>query len=228
MTGEPLPDGLAQAKKMTSPRSSVMTAVTSLEVRWILPGHIDIAVARHFRRYCPELEYRQDDYLLSPGVSDLSVKVRGGRALEVKAYLGSPGVLDVPDRARGRLQSWRKWSQPFQPGHQDGRERPGWQRVAKARRIVRFSLGSNQIMADPEHRPGRCTAELTEVRASGRTWWSLAFEASEPVNLRRDEFQATAVHVLTQTLPDGVLLRADDSKSYAEWLRGLMTSGETG
>jgi hypothetical protein len=187
-----------------------MTAVTSLEVRWILPGTPDIAVARGFSRYCGEIEHRQDDYLLGPGTADVSVKVRGGRALEVKSYLGSPGVLDIPGRACGRLQSWRKWSLPLPPGGLDGSERPGWQRVAKARRIGRFSLGSAEIRA-----------ELTEVRTSGQVWWTLAFEANGPSAPRRDELQVTAVQVLTQTLADGVLLRVDDSRSYAEWLHGL-------
>ena len=38
----------------------------------------------------------------------LSVKVRGGRALEVKVYRGSPGILEVARRARGRMESWLK------------------------------------------------------------------------------------------------------------------------
>ena len=37
---------------------------------------------------------------------------RGG-ALEIKAYRGSPGILEVAGRARGRLESWQKWSFPF-------------------------------------------------------------------------------------------------------------------
>ena len=45
----------------------------------------------------------------------LSVKVRGGGALEVKAYRGSPGILEVAGRARGRLEAWHKWSFPFSP-----------------------------------------------------------------------------------------------------------------
>ena len=63
----------------------------------------------------------------------LSVKVRGGRALEVKVYLGSPGVFDVPGRACGHLQSWQKWSFPFRPDSQDSGERAGWHPVAKMR-----------------------------------------------------------------------------------------------
>ena len=197
----------------TPPESSVTEGVTSLEVRWILPGELDIAVAECFRQLRQETESRQDTYLLSPGMGGLSVKVRGGRALDVKVYLGSPGVLEVPGRARGRLQSWRKWSFPFRPDNQDSSERPGWWPVGKTRRISRFSLGS-----------GTVSAELTEVRARGRAWWSLGFEAIGPVGLLRNELEATAAHVFARALPDGVQLRVDDSRSYAEWLHGQLSA----
>jgi hypothetical protein len=52
-------------------------------------------------------------YLLDPPLPELSVKVRRGRALEVKAYRGSPGILEVAGRARGRMESWQKWSFPL-------------------------------------------------------------------------------------------------------------------
>jgi hypothetical protein len=35
-------------------------------------------------------------------VPRLSVKIRAGRPFEVKAYQGSPGILEVAGRARGR------------------------------------------------------------------------------------------------------------------------------
>jgi hypothetical protein len=213
------------------PASPVTAGVTSLEVRWILPGKLDLAVAERFGRSWPEVESRQDDYLLSPGMRGLSVKARGGRALEVKVYLGSRGVLDVPGRARGRLQSWRKWSFPFGPDSQDSREGPGWRPVAKTRRISRFSLGGGKIWADARAPAGQagCTAELTEVHTSGRAWWSLAFEATGPADLLRDELEATTAHVFALALLDGVQLRMDDSRSYAEWLHGqLSADGEAG
>ena len=61
------------------------------------------------------MESREDTYLLEPRLGGLSVKVRGGGALEVKAYRGCPGMLEVAGRARGRLESWQKWSFPFRP-----------------------------------------------------------------------------------------------------------------
>ena len=87
-------------------------AVRSLEVRWIFPGQLEGAVVGWFGRFPARTEAREDTYLLDPRLPGLSVKVRGGRALEVKAYRGSPGILQA-GRARGRMQFWQKWSFPF-------------------------------------------------------------------------------------------------------------------
>jgi hypothetical protein len=90
------------------PENPVAEGVRSLEVRWIFPGQLESAVARWFGRFPAETESRQDTYLLDPPLRGLSVKIRGGRALEVKAYRGSPGILEVAGRARGRMESWQK------------------------------------------------------------------------------------------------------------------------
>jgi hypothetical protein len=85
--------------------NQVTEGVPSLEVRWIFPGQAGTAVARWFGRFPAEVEAREDAYLVHPQLRGLSVKVRGGRALEVKVYRGSPGILQVAGRARGRLES---------------------------------------------------------------------------------------------------------------------------
>ena len=90
--------------------SQLTEGARSLEVRWIFPGHMGRAVAGWFGRFPAELESREDNYLLDPRWRGLSVKVRGGCRLEVKMYRGSPGILDVAGRARGRMESWQKWS----------------------------------------------------------------------------------------------------------------------
>jgi hypothetical protein len=90
------------------PDSPVIEAVRSLEVRWIFPGQLDAAVAGWFGRFPAGVESREDIYLLDPRLPGLSVKVRGGGALEVKVYRGSPGILEVGARARGRLEFWQK------------------------------------------------------------------------------------------------------------------------
>ena len=92
------------------PENPVIEAVPSLEVRWIFAGQLETAVAGWFGRFPAAVESREDTYLLNPQLPGLSVKIRAGGALEVKVYRGSPGILEVAGRARGRLESWQKWS----------------------------------------------------------------------------------------------------------------------
>jgi hypothetical protein len=92
------------------PGYPVTEGVFSLEVRWILPGPLDLAVAQWFAAFPSEAESREDAYLLDPDMAGLSVKVRASRAREVKVFGGSPGILEPGGRVRGRLQYWRKWS----------------------------------------------------------------------------------------------------------------------
>jgi hypothetical protein len=204
-----------------SPEGPVIEGLHSLEVRWILPGRLETAMAGWFARFPARMESRQDIYLLDPPLPGLSVKLRGGGALEVKLYQGSPGVLQVAGRAYGRLESWQKWSFPSDPPGQGSGGAAGWRPVGKRRRISRFSRASEGARARvPESGDqSRCEVELTEVRARGEAWWTLGFEATGPVSLLRGELEATAALVLAQALPAGVELGVDDSGSYAEWLR---------
>jgi len=202
------------------PESPVTEAVRSLEVRWIFPGQLEAAVAGWFGRFPAETETREDTYLIDPRLRGLSVKVRGGGALEVKVYRGSPGILEVAGRARGRLQSWQKWSFPFSPPRQDSGDPAGWRPVRKRRRISRFSGVRGPVVA-PAPGPGlepRCEVELTEVRTRGQDWWTLGFEATGPGDLLRSALEATAALVFAQALPGGVEPGPDESRSYAEWL----------
>ena len=202
------------------PQNPVTEGVRSLEVRWIFPGQLDTAVAGWFGRFPAATESREDTYLLDPQLPGLSVKVRGGRALEVKVYRGSPGIIEVAGRARGRLESWEKWSFPCSPPSGDSAGPAGWRPVRKRRRISRFSLASEPIVARPPGLGGepRCEVELTEVRTAGQDWWTLGFEATGPADLLRSELQATAALVFAQAVPGGVEPGPDESRSYAEWL----------
>ena len=113
------------------PESPVTEAVRSLEVRWIFPGQMEAAVAGWFGRFPAGTESREDTYLLDPQLPGLSVKVRGGGALEVKAYGGSPGILEVAGRARGRMESWQKWSFPLSPLRPGSGDPAGWRPVPR-------------------------------------------------------------------------------------------------
>lgn len=192
----------------------------SLEVRWILPGCLEPAVAGWFGRFPAEMAAREDAYFPDPQLGGLSVKVRGGAALEVKMYRGSPGILHIPGRARGRIESWRKWSFPLTPRARDGGGPAGWSVIRKRRRVARFSLASGRAVAgipDLAREPG-CAAELTEIRADGQAWWSLGFEATGPASLLRSALQATAVQMFAQAPPGHIDLGMSCCQSYAHWL----------
>src|SRR5262245_20236717 len=213
----------AERRVMTAalPEDQETGGVRSLEVRWILRGELAGVVARWFARFPAETAALEDAYLLDPHLPGLSVKVREGRALEVKAYRGSPGLLGVAGRARGRLESWQKWSFPHGPASLGGADPAGWRPVSKRRRISRFSLtggpagaGGRGAGAGPGGAGG-----LTDGRAAGEAWWALGFEATGPPDVLRGELEAAAALVFALAPRGGLELGMGDSRSYAAWLR---------
>jgi len=212
------------------PVGALVEGLPSLEVRWIFPGQLDTAaVAGWLPGPQPEAESREDAYLLDPGLGGLSVKIRAGQALDVKMFLGSPGILDLPGRARGRLQYWRKWSFPFSPLGLATSDPGGWRRVRKQRQVICFSPAGQRIARAPAvpaqaGLQARCAVELTELRVpyqdlQHQEWWSLGLEATGPAESLRHGLEATAALMIARDLPGGVDLRIDDSRSYADWLR---------
>src|SRR5215469_9337873 len=204
------------------PDLPAVEAVRSLEVRWIFPGQVQAAMARWFARFPTALELREDAYLLDPHLRGLSVKIRGGGdgPLEVKVYGGSSGILDIAGRARGRVESWQKWSFSREPSGQGRPDPAGWMLVRKKRRISVFPPAGGH---GPAGLPGlgqepRCAVELTEIRMGGKAWWTLGFEATGPASTLRRELEASTALVFADALPGGVEFGAGSSKSYAEWL----------
>jgi hypothetical protein len=188
-------------------------------VRWILPGRLEPAVAGWFGRFPAETAAREDTYLLGPDLGGLSVKIRAGTAFEVKVYQGSPGILDVAGRARGRIESWQKWSFPFNPPRQHG-DLAGWTVIRKNRRVTWVALASGRAVAAAPGPAGgpMCAVELTEIRSGDQAWWSLRFEATGPAGLLRSALQSTAGQIFARALPGDVELGISDCQSYAQWL----------
>ena len=123
-------------------------------------------------------------------------------------------------RARGRMESWQKWSFPSGPLSHDYGDLACWRPVGKRRRIIRFALASGRIVthaAGLVHEP-RCDVELTEIRTPDQEWWSLGFEVTGPADLLDSALEGTAALVFAQALPGGAELGSDESRSYAEWL----------
>lgn len=202
------------------PESLVTGGVRSLEVRWIFPGQLQDAVAGWFSQFPAAVEAREDTYLLEPQLHGLSVKIRGGMALEVKAYHGSPGRLDVAGRDLGSMESWQKWSHSCGPLSQGSGDAACWRPVRKTRRITQFRVAGGRTVAraPEEGDEPRCDVELAEIRTAGQDWWSLALEATGPASLVRSTLEATATLVLAQDLPGELRPGPHECRSYAEWL----------
>ena len=220
---EPRPAG-----SMASPSGhSGAGGLSTAEVRWILPGQPDAAMARWFGRYPAGMETREDAYLLHPVLRGLSVKLRGGCLLEVKMYEGSLGILDAAGYARGRIESWRKWSFPFGALGPGDAGPPGWTVVHKRRRITQFRLAQraahNRTPAPGRHpgagrgfgvHGGTHRSPLGRARPGG-PWDS---RRPVPVGLLRGTLQGTAALFFAQAPPGDVELDLGHCQSYADWL----------
>ena len=202
------------------PGPPVIQGLSTVEVRWILPGLPADAVAGWFGRFPGAMDSREDAYLVHPVLRGLAVKIRAGQMLEVKRYHGSPGILDAAGRARGRIECWRKWSFPFGPLGPNDAGPPGWTVVHKRRRMSRFRLVGGRLMADAAERATgpECGVELTEVRSGGENCWSLGFEATGPADLLRNTLEGTAALMFAQAPPGDAELDMGHCQSYAEWL----------
>ncbi len=201
--------------------SPVAEPVDSLEVRWILPGPLGMAVRDWFGRFPAGAEAREDIYLVQPLLPGLSVKLRDGMVLDVKAYLGSPAISGLP--VRGRVESWRKWSFPYGPHGHGGAAPAGWVTVRKQRLTAWFPLASSQDLPPAARSAAQagCAVELTEFDVRGDRWWTTGFEATGPLGLLGDALQHAAGLVFATPLPDGIEFGLDNSRSYAQWLSQL-------
>jgi hypothetical protein len=192
------------------------------EVRWIRPGHHGTEIARWFSRFSQVLETRDDDYLISPRMPGLSIKIRGGESFEVKQHRGVVGELDIAAAAAGSIDSWIKRSIPLPGGVDLSRPLEGsaWRRVSKRRQIARFPIDTSGSPGAPD-----CSVELTEVEVIGQSWWTLGFEAGGRGALGR--IKHTAAVVFAEPPPTASAFRAEEACSYAEWIHGLGHPGGT-
>lgn len=193
-------------------------ASSTLEVRWVLPGLLDEGMVRWFGRLSPRTEQRHDLYLVSPQVQGLSLKIRGGARLEVKVRERDAGIFDLPGRARGGMEYWRKWSFPLASQSEVAPTSVDWRRVGKRRRVSSFSASALHRLARLPDEDG-CTVELTEIVLGSHAWWTLGFEAYGPPDGLQRTLEATARLVFSEAPPGGLQLRAEDALSYSEWLR---------
>ena len=220
---EPGPGQSSPSETTAGPRRPAQER--TCEVRWIRPGRHGSEIARWFSRFSHAPETRDDDYLISPRMPGLSIKIRGSASFEVKEHRGTVGALDVAAAAAGSIDSWIKRSIPRAGGLDFSRPLDGtaWRRVSKRRQIARFPIGTS---GDPDA-PGAvvCSVELTEVEVIGQSWWTLGFEAGGRGAL--GGIKRTAAVVFAEPCPTASAFRAEEACSYAEWIHGLGHPGGT-
>ena len=159
---------------------SVIGRSVTLEVRWIQPGRLPVAMIERLGPFSEGIEEREDFYLSDPRLPDLSIKIRGGVYLDTKAFRNSPGQLVLPSGASGRLELSDKWSFPLDGVQRPPRRSNAWKQVEKVRRRRSFVVADNRLVERALARaatPG-CSVELTEVTVDRAAWWTLS--ASRP------------------------------------------------
>ena len=193
-----------------------------MEVRWIRPGVLPSPAIEWISRFPFDVESREDIYLVGQPIRGLSVKIRGGALLELKAAGEDWGILHAPGHARGSIQSWRKWSFPIPLVQGSGYNWPDWVHVGKVRRIDWFEFAAGRPAArrpaSADHE-GTCAVEVTEVMRGKEPWWTIGFEAPGHSDTSRVAIEAAAALVFHEGLPSGLELSEADSMSYSEWLR---------
>lgn len=195
------------------------------EIRWFFAGTIPLPVAAWFEACVSDMPAqlpRTDYYLRLAEGDSLGIKLREGR-IEVKQREEAGTLIQLGERAAGRMESWRKWSFELAGTEESVPGTPQWAGVWKARRWCLFVVEENGriIPALPATILEQgCACELTDVRLadSSEQWWSLGFEAFGGTAVERRE---RLLHVARQFLgrEDAPPLAAEQSYSYPKWLQ---------
>jgi len=197
--------------------NSTPQVIRTVEARWILHGALPPSVIEWFARVPSARESRQDVYLLAAARAGMSVKVRGGHTLDVKAASADPLPFQAGPSVCGETRTWEKWSFPLPSLDDLGAN--GWLRVAKDRRVAMFPAGGAPLPhPGPDGRGPGCAVELTGIEADGNRLWTLAFEAPDEDGGGRSHLEAAAAEVFGDPLPDRLQLTPLDAMSYVDWV----------
>lgn len=194
--------------------------VTSLEVRWILPGYVPPAMIEWLGPFSGAIERREDLYLVNPSNEELGVKIKGAVLLDLKALRGRPGTLALPEGGLGHLEIWEKWSFPVDGAGRSPGNASSWLTLRKVRRRRSFRWLERRVierdLGDAEL-PG-CTVELTDIAIGEATWWSIGLEVHGDSETLEGAMHATVEALFRGPLPDGIQLDLGNSMSYPRWL----------
>lgn len=207
----------------------------SAEVRWFIQAELPDDMRHWFESVgTVQLEpQRTDEYLVLPGCTTASVKLREDR-FEVKALTEPPVAAAYPYDNGGFRDAWVKWSsnaidlEGFR--RQILRPEDEWISVSKTRRLRLFSLESGEpeeVAPNYGWLSGGCQVELTALRAWFRTqnksaalpWWSLSFEAFGDADTMRDGLDRVICEIFSEAPPSN--FSEGTSFSYPVWLTRL-------
>lgn len=196
----------------------------TLEIRWFYPGALPEALVAWLEagaRLLAAQPARRDHYLRLAGNRALGIKLRQG-GLEIKRRERGGQPLTLGPQVAGTVERWRKWRFPLAAGGQAGGllVPPGdWLAVEKERYLARYRLeargGATPSSLDGGAAQG-CEFEVSRLRAGGRAWWSVCFEAFGRESGLEKSLMAVAEQVLGGGWP--LALAPERSYGYPAWL----------
>ena len=214
-------------------QAGMANPMDSLEVRWITPGPLTPGMRNWFARFPAGTETRDDVYLLRSPLRWLAVKVRRGSTLDLKAFLGSSGLIELPNGGRGALELWRKWSlsgDNYPLTATDDDAALGWVVVHKERTGAWFPLASGDPAEPGDHQAVQTgsAAELTEISLGAARYMSVGFEARGVPELLRPalEHAVGLVFAVAPSPESGFSFGLGNSQSYAQWLHQMRNAGQ--
>ena len=198
------------------------------EVRWFFEDEAPEPICRWFLTHADEPQQRVDLYLPLFETDALGTKLReGGTHLELKLRTEQLGPWDLFAGVVGNVERWQKWSMPLVAC--DGAalgEGLSCIEVEKRRRMVTYGLAPDgtAFPAGDDAAASGCRVELTQVRAAGREWSTLGFEAfgEEPTLLQA---LTAAAHAAFGEMELEWKLGVESSCGYPGWLQALTRRG---
>jgi hypothetical protein len=186
------------------------------EMRWFFDGPLPDEATRWFEGGAAA-PWRDDRYLVLPGVADMGIKRREGR-LEIKGRTVVLGNHRIAPAIEGVAERWCKWS--YDPAIESflGRATIVVGKCRVQRYFLLSSDGSAQETAQRDLARRGFSVELTRIRLAGADHWSLGVEAAPDDGTLLDDLLRALADVLRGfPLP----LPPMRSRSYPGWLMDL-------
>ncbi len=190
------------------------------EMRWFFEGVPPAAVEGWLAASRPRAEpWREDRYLILPGVADMGIKAREGR-FEIKGRTAVLGTHAIAPEIAGIAERWCKWS--YDTALAERLCGPSSQEfvVVGKERVRRHFLLERWARETAERGPDRrgFSLELTRIRLTEAAYWSLGIEAApDDPTLLVDLLRALRDVLQGFPLP----LPRERSHSYPRWLSDL-------